>query len=289
MRRAAKLVLPTLVAAEVLHVWSGIMDLREAVLVVVRVETLLLVVGVGNLLLIVRRYRRGRREGLDAWAALEDGITLVLPRMVAWLAANEPRLLVALFRWAFRRVGLADNEFGYHKRSMLREIMPLLMVAAPMELVVVHLLAHALSPWEWLKWAILVLEIYAILWMLGLYASLVTLPHRLEEKGLRLRYGAFAGGFIPYEGIQDMARVVRKAPNSGDGLEYAPEEDALYLAAGGKTDITLHLQTPRTIIGFLNESAPARILHLAADDPGRLARELRRRMEEGATGGTPVR
>ena len=140
-----------------------------------------------------------------------------------------------------------------------------------------------------MKWAVFVLEIYAILWLLGLYASLVTLPHRLEEKGLRPRYGAFAGGFIPYEVIQDMARVVRKAPNSGDGLEYAPEEDALYLATGGKTDITLRLQTPRTINGFLKESASARILHLAADDPARLARELRRRMEERATGGTPVR
>ena len=149
--------------------------------------------------------------------------------------------------------------------------MPLLMAAAPMELVVVHLLAYAFSPWEWLKWALLVLEIYALLWLLGLYASLVTLPHRLEEKGLSLSYGAIVARFAPYKEIQNMSKGIRKAPSFGVGLEYAPEEDTLYLAAGGKTDVTLHLQTPRTINGFLKESEPARILHLAVGDSGRLA------------------
>lgn len=76
-----------------------------------------------------------------------------------------------------------------------------------------------------------------------------------------------------------MSKGIRKAPSFGDGLEYAPEEDALYLAAGGKTDVTPHLQTPRTTNGFLKESEPARILHLAVGDSGRLARELSRRIE----------
>ncbi len=107
----------------------------------------------------------------------------------------------------------------------------------------------------------------------------MTLPHRLEEKGLSLSYGAFVAGFVPYKEIQDMSKGIRKAPSFEDGLEYAPEEDALYLAAGGKTDVTLHLRTSRTINGFLKESEPARILHLAVDDPGRIARELSRRIE----------
>ena len=88
--------------------------MREAVLVVAGLEALLLVVGIGNLLLVLRRYRSGRREGLGVWAELEDGLALVLPRMMARLAVNEPKLLVALFRWTFRRPGLADNEFVYH-------------------------------------------------------------------------------------------------------------------------------------------------------------------------------
>ena len=279
MKHAVKLILPILVLAEAILVWSGLMDLRDAVLVVVVLKTLLLVVGVGNLLLIVRRYRRGRREGLDAWTALEDGLALVLPRTLARLAVKEPRLFASLFRWTFQRVKLADNEFGYYRRSTLRAIMPLLIISAPIELVVVHLLAHAFSPWGWVKWTLLILGVYAILWLLGLYASLVTLPHRLEETGLRLRHGVLAERFVPYEEIEDAVRTDRKAPNFGDGLSHVPAEDALYLATGGKTDVTLRLRVPRSIDGFLKESEPACLVHLAADYPGQLARELRRRVE----------
>ena len=196
---------------------------------------------------------------------------------------KEPRLFASLFRWTFRRVKLADNEFGYHRRSMLRAIMPLLIISAPIELVVVHLLAHAFSPWGWLKWVLLILGIYGILWLLGLYASLVTLPHRLEETGLRLRHGVFAEGFVPYEEIEDAVRTDRKAPNSGDGLSHAPGEDALYLTTGGRTDVTLRLRVPRSIDGCLKESTPACLVHLAADDPGRLAWELRRRLGASAS------
>jgi hypothetical protein len=101
--------------------------------------------------------------------------------------------------------------------------MPLLMAAAPMELVVVHLLAYAFSPWEWLKWALLVLEIYALLWLLGLYASLVTLPHWLEVKGLSLSYGAIVARFAPYKEIQNMSKGIRKARASGMGWSTPPK------------------------------------------------------------------
>ena len=288
MKRALKLVLPALVAAEIVLVWSGVMNLRDAVFVVAGLEILLLVVGAGNLLIIVRRYRRGRKEGLDAWAALEDGLALVLPRAVARLAVNEPRLLVSLFRWTFRRVELGEGEFGYHKRAVLRAIVPMLIVTSPVELLVVHLLAEAFSPWGWVKWALLILGIYAILWLLGLYASLVALPHRLEATGLRVRYGAFMQGFVPYEEIEDTVREDRKAPSFGDGLEHVPDEDALYLSTGGKTDVTLRLRAPLSVDGFLKKSAPARLIHLAADDPERLARELRRRVETSTSAASVV-
>jgi hypothetical protein len=54
------------------------------------------------------------------------------------------------------------------------------------------------APRVWLlRISLLALGHYALLWIFGLYASLVTLPHRLEENGLRLRYGALAEGFVP--------------------------------------------------------------------------------------------
>lgn len=79
MKRALKLALPVLVLAELFLIWSGVMSFKDALLVVIGVEILLLVVGTGNLFLVLCRYRRGRKRGLDWWAALEDGLTVMLP------------------------------------------------------------------------------------------------------------------------------------------------------------------------------------------------------------------
>jgi hypothetical protein len=44
--------------------WSGLLELRDAVIVVVAVEVLLAIVGMGEVLLVARRYRRGRRASM---------------------------------------------------------------------------------------------------------------------------------------------------------------------------------------------------------------------------------
>jgi hypothetical protein len=289
MKRALKFLVPLVILTEATLVWSGVMDLGDAVLLVAGLEALLFVAGLGGLVLVVERYRKGRRAGMDAWRVLEDSLSLVLPRVVARLAVREPRLLVCLSRWAFRRVKLTNHEFAYHKRSLLRAIVPLLVVSVPVELVVVHVLALAFSPWWWLKWALLVLGAYATLWLLGLYASLVTLPHRLEGEGLRLRYGLLAEGFIPYQEIEGVSRSALEAPTSGDGLSLVSGEETLYLATGGKTDVSLRLSTPWSMSGFSKDTEPACIVCLAVDEPDRFVRELRPRIEASVRDRTLVR
>ena len=212
MKRALKILVPLVVLTEVILVWSGVMDLGDAVLVVAGLEALIFLVGFGGLVLVVRRYRKERKAGLEPWRALEDGLSLVLPRTVARLILHEPRLFASLFRWTFRRVRYSDHEFAYHKRTLLRAIVPVVIVTSPLELLVVHLLAQALSPWSWLKWALLALGVYAVLWLLGLYASLVALPQRLEGEGLRLRHGVLAEGFVPYEEIETVVREESRPP-----------------------------------------------------------------------------
>lgn len=285
MKRVFKMVFPLVIAAGAFLVWSGTMELSSAIFLVVGLEALLALVGIGGILLIVRRYRREREEGLDVWAALENGLALILPRKVARLIVHEPKVLASLFRWGLGRTKPSESEFGYYKRSVLRMIVPLVVLTAPIELFVVHLLAYLFVPWAWVKWALLIVSIYAIFWLLGFYASIVTLPHRLEEGGIRIRYGAFTEGFIPYVEIMDVERTNKRAPKSHDGLQSVPEEDTLYLAIGGRTNVTLRLRAQHSIDGFLKESPPFSVVHLAADEPERLVRELRLRAEASTAEG----
>lgn len=282
MKRALKVLVPLVVLVEAVLVLSGAMELGNAVLVVAGIEALLMLIGIGGVILIIRRYRRERKAGLDPLRALEDALSLALPQSVARLVTHELRIFAAMLRWTFRRVRLGDNEFSYHKRSLLRSLMPMLVFVLPVELFFVHLLAYLFSPWGWLTWALLVLEIYAFFWLLGLYASLITLPYRLEEMGLRLRHGVFAEGFIPYSQITDVVRKECRAPSSADGLQHAADEDALYLSASGKTEVVLRLNAPTTVRGFFKESKPASRVYLAVDDPKRLAAEIRQRISDPA-------
>ena len=83
-------------------------------------------------------------------------------------------------------------------------------------------------------------------------------------------------------------RKTRKAPKPGDGLQTHPEESALYLATGGKTDLTLRLRTPQAINSLFRTSQPATIVHLAADEPETMASELRERIGEAAPSKPPA-
>lgn len=278
VKRTLKLILPLVIVIEVVLVWSGIVRFGDAVLVVAVLEMLLMLFGLGGVVLVVKRYRYERKSGSDNLRALEAGLSLALPQSIARIVTHEMRIFVALFSWIFRRVRMSDDEFSYYKNSLLRPLIPMLVFVLPLELFVVHLLVYGLSPWAWVGWVLLGLEVYAFFWLLGLYATLVTLPHRIENTGLRLRYGLFAESFVLYEEIEHVVRAERQAPSPGDGLQHGPEEDSLYLAASGKTNIALFLRSPKSVRGFFKESKPASCFHLAADEPERFISEIHRRI-----------
>ncbi len=277
MERALKWLLPALIVTEVALVWSRLLSIGDAVAVVAGIEVLLILLGGRQVFVAARGYRQRRASGLDAWSALEDGLSAVLPRLFARIMVLEPRLWACLFRWILRRTKLREGEFGYHKQSTMDMIVLMVVLVSPIEIVVFELLI----PWAWLRWLVLFLEVYTVFWFLGFHASLSALPHRLEETGARLRHGAFAEVFVPYAEIESVGRTIQKAPKWGDGLQPAPEEEgAAYLAINGKTNLTLRLKTPLTVKGVFRSFGPVGTIYLSADEPSLFARKLEQRMGE---------
>ena len=80
LERVLKWLLPVLIVVEIILVWTGWLDLGTAIGVTLAIEVLLVVVAGRQLFVAVRRYRRQRTAGLGVWAALEDGLTVLLPR-----------------------------------------------------------------------------------------------------------------------------------------------------------------------------------------------------------------
>ncbi|MDO8672143.1 MAG: hypothetical protein Q7O66_12050, partial [Dehalococcoidia bacterium] len=182
----------------------------------------------------------------------------------------EPKLWFCLATYLLRHHRPGPNDFSYRKRSMVGPLLLVVAFTTPVELLLVEMLV----PWLWLRWVLLVLAVYALVWAFGFYASLIVLPHRLEAAGVRLHYGIFADGLVPYGEIVQIVRESRRAHGIGDGFRSVRKENAAYLAVGGRTDVTMHLRSGCSLNGLLSPTPIFATLHVAVDEPERLAREL---------------
>ncbi len=251
-------------------VWIRVLD----VLALAVLELLLLAAAAWSGVRIWQRYRSTRAEGLDVWQALEDGLTVLLPRRAASFVALEPRIWYCLFRWLFRRRSDADT-FRYNQGSSIGVFVIALLFSAPVE----TLLFELLLPWHWLKVLFLILDIYSIIWLLGFVASLAVLPHRMTASGLHVYYGIGAHGFLPYAAIAGVRRQ-RLTVSGRDGCHLDAEREAASLSVGGVTTVTLHLSHPVTLRRIFDSTPPIATLHLAVDEPERFVSALDRRLAE---------
>jgi hypothetical protein len=283
MERLLKWALPGLLLGNLALVGSGVLEAQTALLAGIIAEGLLLVVGGRQIWVAVRRYRQDRAAGLDLEAALEEGMAVFLPRPAARLAALEPRLWITLGRWLLRRP-VGPGTFPYARRSLFGPMLGLVAFSAPVEIFAFELLI----PWPLVRVLVLIASVYSVLWLAGLYAGLKMYPHRLTPDGLRFYHGLLASGALPYDQIASVEAVRHKAPGGKDGLQPVPAEGAAYLAAGGRTDVTLRLRAPTVIAGLLRPTPPVTTVHLAADDGPALAAALQARWVAAPTPAIPV-
>jgi hypothetical protein len=273
-QRALKWSLPILILVEIVLVRTGWLSIGQAIAIVVLVEGALTLVAGVQAIRVVRRFRHQRAAGRGGVEAFEDALTMLMPHRLARLVALELRLWLCLGRWLFRRYRPDEREFSYRKRSIVAALVVLVVLTAPVEILILELLI----PWAWLRWVLLALAIYGMIWVIGLYASLVVLPYRVADDGLWIRYGLLSEAFIPFPEVVDIQVASRKVPTGRDGLRVVEEERAAYLVVGGRTDVTLTLRRPQPFRTALGRTAPVDTLHIAVDEPQRLCEAVRARL-----------
>ncbi len=203
----------------------------------------------------------------DRWKALETSLSRLMPTKAARLVLMEFRLWGCLYAWMRRRPHGPDD-YTYHSRSQMALVMGVLVFTTPLEIAVLELLI----PWPWLRITTIVLALYAVLWVIMLFASLRSMPHRLESEGLRLRYGVLASAYIPYDRIAEASVAMAKAPVHGDGLSVSQE--TAYFAIDGETNLVVRLHEPLALDKALGETPPVRTIHFATDEPKRMIERL---------------
>ncbi|MEW2632492.1 hypothetical protein AB0903_12735 [Streptomyces sp. NPDC048389] len=215
-----------------------------------------------------------RRRGLTGRQAVAE----LVPVPVLRLVGHELRLMRSLFLWAGRRrdgVGPGDRAFG-HARDQAALMYGFTFVCVVETAAVSYLLmdrptVHA---------AVLVLDVYTVLFMLGLQAASVTRPHVLSADTLRLRRAGHVDLRIPLDRIAG----VRYEPR----FTHEPRDGVLDLKVAAQTSVTLELSEPVPHAGLLGRERPVRTVRVHADDAKAFATALREAVNTERPAQAPV-
>ncbi|MBT2443127.1 hypothetical protein J7E93_24125 [Streptomyces sp. ISL-36] len=226
----------------------------------------LLVAEIGVLLLAAAEataYLRLRhRRGLSRREALGE----LVPEPVLRLIGHELRLLASLALWVARRrhgVRAGDRPFPH-----ARDQAALMYGFAFVCLVETVGMSYLLADWPAVHAVVLVLDVYTVLFVLGLHAASVTRPHVLDPGALRLRQAAQVDLRIPLERIAAVRHELL--------FTHEKAEGELNLAVGSQTSLTIELSEPVDAPRLLGAPRPVYTVRCHADDPRALLRALTR-------------
>lgn len=207
-------------------------------------------------------FRRLRRRGLSAREAVAE----LVPEAVLRLVGHELRLMTSLARWVARRPHGVDGADGVFPHA--RDQAALMYGFAFVCLVETVGMSYLLADWPVVHAVVLVLDVYTVLFVLGLHAASVTRPHVLTGDVLRLRQAAHVDVPVP---LGLIASVRRESLFS-----HEKAEGELNLAVGSQTSVTVELTEPIDVPRLLGASRPVRVVRVHADDPKALADALTR-------------
>ncbi|MFF8604950.1 hypothetical protein ACF06X_03355 [Streptomyces sp. NPDC015346] len=243
----------------------------------VRIPPAALLLAEGAVLLLMAgeaaAYLRLRRRGLSRREAFGE----LVPEPVLRLIGHELRLMASLGLWvARRRHGIRPGDRAFpHARDQAALFYGFAFVCLVETVGISYLLAglpvvHAI---------VLVLDVYTVLFVLGLHAASVTRPHVLAPGALRLRQAAHVDLHIPLEKIA----AVRHEPR----FTHEKTEGELNLAVGSQTSFTIELTEPLDAPRLLGAPRPVRTVRAHADDSRALLRELRAALTRVRTAPSP--
>lgn len=209
--------------------------------------------------------------------------TRPLPRIVAilWRALKVELLLYAsTVRAALRRPAIPPGAqgFGYHRETL--SILLVFAALSAVELVVVDLIVHR---WPAVRWPLLILGIWGVLWMVGLICNHLVRPHTVGPEGIRVRNGLDLDLALPWEVVDHVAlRTVTVEPKT-PAITTESRGAALSIRVSEATNVEIALVEPTVI--RLPGRAPkggrheVAVVRLWADDPEGLLAAVRRHID----------
>ncbi|MEU4725506.1 hypothetical protein AB0G06_38365 [Nonomuraea dietziae] len=265
MLRLARAALYTVIPAELLLMILLVAGVPLPVPVLVAAESVVALVLALEAVTVHRLFRAARGAGLGRRAALLTVYEQLVPPIVRRLAEFEVKNLISLGLLVVRRrhgVPSGATALSYSKEQTTTILLVLFMMIV--ELVAVDLLMVAFDVPAPIRVAVLVLDLYGVLFGLAFGAACVTRPHVLTEDELRIRCGAYFDLRIPREVITSMR--VSRTYNENGMVRVA--DGRLSVAVSSQTNVIVELAEPITVTRPLGARESVTTVRFFADTPG---------------------
>lgn len=161
----------------------------------------------------------------------------------AWRrAANFERgIYPSLVRWVGRRPDVGPpGTVAVPYVGIVRTTIWLWIGASALEMAVVHVIV----PWPWVRWSLLVLSLWGLVWMIGYLASLIVHPHVVEPSVVRVRNGHTIEVAVPVDAIEAVTTTTRSTHESRVVQLDAADDQHLLIAVSNQVNIHLVLSAP---------------------------------------------
>ncbi|MFI0420313.1 hypothetical protein [Spongiactinospora sp. 9N601] len=280
MIKAARAVMFLVIPGELLLFILLVAGVRLPAPLLVAAEVAVVLALVLEVTTVVRLYRAERRRGTVRRAALAATFATLVPVQVRRLLMIELRGVAGLGIWlARRRHGVPPGGVAVSYSREQATMTLIMLFALVIETVALDVLLSALDVPTGLRIAVLVLDIYGILYGLMFAAACVTRPHVITPTELRIRYGVYFDLRIPRELITS----VRSSRNLNEKGMIGLADGRLGVAVSSQTNMTVELAEPITVTRPLGAQAEARVIRFFADQPDTALRALRPTGHEALT------
>ena len=262
-----RLLLPAVVLVETLPL---LMNIPVGSLRWARIGTAL-VLEVALLALLTTRFLRMRPEpGLLPENHLAKPMAAFFPTAVARMFALEFVVLLSALRFIFGGWRHADPPgFSYRKESVLGALLPALPLLILGDLVLMEVFLRS-APF-WVRLSIHGLDVYGILWVVGLWSTFRFRPHTLDESFLYLHKGLLGQVDIPRDQIESMGAL----PDiQDDWKRFKYMRTLLKFHTPGPQQVLLKLKEPVRAQGLFGLGKARTEVLFSVDDPRALRAAL---------------
>ncbi|WP_127492594.1 hypothetical protein [Paenibacillus glycanilyticus] len=234
------------------------------------IELLLIGFVVYSIVRAAIRYRKSA-QGHDSLESIRAVLESKLGKglLLEIVMAEINVLYFSVVVW-FRKPEERQGVFSYHKTSQIKTFIIVFSILILAEGLFVHFL---LAQWnKAAAWIFTILNLYALLYMTGLYNSVRFKPHRLKEGSLKIRLG------FQYDAATELSNImtVKKATDRGLGI---PKDTCYALLKIDSPQVELTLKEPVLMKASYGRSKYVTTIIFRADEPGRMMEEIKSKMD----------